>query len=181
MENLKAWAADMDTKEKRDFIFVYVWCLARILAELACAERVDKEYMEAELMARIMESLDRGRYKGTGSFMGWLFMQAVSVIRDVGFELYRQRVPTVRLIDEWDKSVTVADESPKPDDERLKEEIRGWMDWFEEEEVSRLLNMLYVQEMTLKESASVLGVNVNTASAWHKAAVTALVEALYVD
>ena len=97
ISNLSRWAANMDDKDTRDYVFLYVWTMARILADLAVEHEADKDLLEGELTARVMSMLDRGRYKEKNNLMGWLFLQMATVIRDVSFELHRQNIPFVSI------------------------------------------------------------------------------------
>ena len=183
MENLKAWAADMDSPLKRDFVFCYVWTMAKIMAEIACQDKADKVRMEGEMIARAMEGLDKGHYEGgLRSFNGWLFLTFKTVVRDVCFSLHRAKVFTLPLDEQIaEKSGAFKSNLPMQEDTVLLQELHEYLVSFEDDRISRLMHMLFVQDMTMVSACSTLGVSTTTGDKWRDGALAWLKENLYVS
>ena len=175
ISNLSRWAANMDDKDTRDYVFLYVWTMARILADLAVEHEADKDLLEGELTARVMSMLDRGRYKEKNNLMGWLFLQMATVIRDVSFELHRQNIPFVSMVSDHG-TVDIEDIGTLPEESRFEEEIVEQVFALEDERLARVLQLIYLEDRSLVETADVIGVSTTTLSRLHENALSILQE-----
>jgi hypothetical protein len=176
MNNLKEWAKNMDTAEKRDFLFVYVWTFAKTMGVLACRDKADRVLMEGELTAGIMERLDRGLFKGEGesSFIGWLFLQTSSIVRDVAAQIHIRQVPTVSLHREDGSDFDFKSEDGEIMDAVFALEIVRAVQNVEEDEASELMRLIYVDDCSLVDASKVLGIDRRRAGEIHKEIIDGL-------
>jgi hypothetical protein len=166
MKKIAEIARDYDPEDQhtRDFLFVYVWTLARMVASVS-SRGVNATHMEGELMARMMEALDRKRYKGKGSFLGWLFLQAASIVRDVSAVHHKGNIITVPIEGYARRHFDFEDEAA-PDllAVQLAEEARTLIYNLEDDDMVRLMHIVHIDGKSKAEASRILGISDQDAS-----------------
>ena len=173
---IAAWAAEPDTKAKRDYVFVYVWQFCKIIADIACLPEEDKILVEGELVSGLMSAIDRGRYKGERSFMGWLFMQAHTELTNSLFGVHRTTIKTVPYHTEEGDIEIQGQEAEEVENLVDATGLEKVLLRFEDPRQVRIMQMYYLEGVTEAEIAKTLGVGSTTVGRLRVDALTQLQE-----
>jgi len=166
----------MDTKEKRDCVFVYMWVLCKIMASTACMDGADKIYVETALIEGLMGRLDKGGYSDDkGHVLGWAITVAASLLRDSLAHCYVGRVHVIDMsaIPEDRRHSLIADVLPIEELVDLAN-IEDMIYLLPDDDQVRVLWMYFIDGMSQQEIAEVMDIGNSTVSRVYMAGINEL-------
>ena len=115
-----------------------------------------------DVFIRAFQSLST--FKGTGDFKQWLCSIAIKTCYDYWRKAYKSKeIPVSSITEkhqEWLESVIGSDEGPSMDEKGIQDEAKEFLDWA----LARLsaedrivLELVYLEGLTCKETANLLG------------------------
>jgi RNA polymerase sigma factor (sigma-70 family) len=166
----------MDSKEKRDCVFVYIWVLSKIVAATSCRDGGDKIYVETALIEGLMGQLDKGAYSDEkGHLLGWSLLLAATIIRNALAHCYISRLYTVDIdsIPDGKSSALVSQDKPVEELVDLAN-IEDMIYLLHDDDQVRVLWMYFIDGMTQQEIAGVMDIGDSTVSRIYTAGIDEL-------
>jgi hypothetical protein len=135
------------------------------MSEVACRNSNDRIYLETEIIAQIMTSLDNGDYDPTKShLLGWCLLKISSIIRDVLAHLYVTQVTTLPLLEHMDKAKAMTDPSLDAGELLDIAKARQLIYYLPEDDMVRVMSMTIGDGMTRDEVALKMGISSSSVS-----------------